>query len=49
VIADLGLDTTFETFGAVAAALALVVAASAWRLRPAPADGVPVPGDAPPV
>jgi predicted MFS family arabinose efflux permease len=36
VVTPLGLDTTFELFGAVVAALALVVALGAWRTRPAP-------------
>jgi MFS family permease len=35
VVEDLGLDQTFETFGVVVAALALVVAFEAWRTRPA--------------
>ena len=34
LITPLGLDTTFEVFGAVVAALALVVAGEAWRTRP---------------
>ena len=34
LITPLGLDTTFEIFGAVVAALALVVAGEAWRTRP---------------
>ena len=34
LITPLGLDTTFEVFGAVVAGLALVVAAEAWRTRP---------------
>jgi predicted MFS family arabinose efflux permease len=34
LIGPLGLDTTFEVFGAVVAVLALVVAAEAWRTRP---------------
>ena len=38
LIGPLGLDTTFEVFGAVVAVLALVVAAEAWRTRP---RGVP--------
>ena len=33
-VTPLGLDTTFEVFGAVVAALALVVAFEAWRTRP---------------
>ena len=37
LVAPLGLDTTFELFGAVVAGLALVVAAEAWRTRPVPA------------
>ncbi len=35
VVDDLGLEQTFETFGSVVAALALVVAFEAWRTRPA--------------
>ena len=38
LITPLGLDTTFEVFGAVVAGLALVVAGEAWRTRP---RGVP--------
>jgi MFS family permease len=34
-VTHLGLDTTFETFGGIVAAIALVVAALAWRTRPA--------------
>jgi len=33
-VTPLGLDSTFEIFGSVVAALALVVAAQAWRTRP---------------
>lgn len=33
----LGLNTTFETLGSAVAALALLVAAQAWRTRPRPA------------
>jgi MFS family permease len=36
VVGSLGLHTTFEAFGLVVAALALVVAAEAWRQRPEP-------------
>jgi MFS family permease len=36
LVTPLGLDTTFEVFGAVVAVLALVVAFEAWRTRPAP-------------
>jgi MFS family permease len=36
VVGDLGLERTFESFGIVVAALALVVAFEAWRTRPAP-------------
>jgi predicted MFS family arabinose efflux permease len=36
-VTPLGLEATFEVFGAVVAALALVVAAQAWRTRPRPA------------
>lgn len=35
VVTHLGLQTTFETFGSIVAAIALVVAAEAWRTRPA--------------
>jgi hypothetical protein len=35
VVEDLGLERTFETFGLVVAALALVVSFEAWRTRPA--------------
>jgi hypothetical protein len=35
VVTHLGLDTTFEVFGAVVAGIALIVAAEAWRTRPA--------------
>jgi hypothetical protein len=34
VVTHLGLDTTFEVFGAVVAGVALIVAAEAWRTRP---------------
>ena len=37
LVEPLGLQTTFEIFGSVVAALALAVAAEAWRTRPAPA------------
>jgi hypothetical protein len=36
LVTPLGLTTTFEVFGAAAAALALVVAFEAWRTRPQP-------------
>jgi predicted MFS family arabinose efflux permease len=35
LVDDLGLATTFEVFGGIAAALALVVAVGAWHTRPA--------------
>ncbi len=35
LVTPLGLTTTFEVFGSVVAALALVVALGAWRTRPA--------------
>jgi MFS family permease len=35
VSTHIGLETTFETFGSVVAAIALVVAFEAWRTRPA--------------
>ena len=34
VVTPLGLQTTFEIFGSVVAAIALVVALEAWRTRP---------------
>jgi predicted MFS family arabinose efflux permease len=34
IVTRLGLESTFETFGSVVAALALVVAFEAWRTRP---------------
>jgi hypothetical protein len=34
VVTDLGLQSTFEIFGSVVAALALAVAFEAWRTRP---------------
>jgi predicted MFS family arabinose efflux permease len=37
VVTPLGLEPTFELFGSVIAGLALVVAAEAWRTRPAAA------------
>lgn len=37
-VTPLGLETTFEIFGAVVAALALLVAFQAWRTRPRPAE-----------
>ncbi len=36
LVTPLGLDATFEIFGSVIAALALVVAFEAWRTRPRP-------------
>jgi MFS family permease len=36
LVTPLGLDATFELFGSVIAALALVVAFEAWRTRPRP-------------
>lgn len=41
VITHLGLETTFETFGSVVAAIALVVAVEAWRTRPGRQISVP--------
>jgi MFS family permease len=35
VVTHLGLQSTFEVFGSVVAAIALVVALEAWRSRPA--------------
>jgi MFS family permease len=46
VVGSLGLDTTFETFGSVVAAIALVVALEAWRTRP-PRRAVDEPAVAP--
>src|SRR3954468_16624516 len=37
LVTPLGLEATFELFGSVVAGLALVLAAMAWRTRPAPA------------
>jgi MFS family permease len=37
VVTPLGLESTFEIFGSVVAALALLVALEAWRQRPQPA------------
>jgi MFS family permease len=34
VVSHLGLETTFETFGSVVAAIAVIVAVEAWRTRP---------------
>jgi hypothetical protein len=39
LVTPLGLDTTFELFGGVVAALALVVAFEAWRTRPVSRPG----------
>jgi MFS family permease len=36
VVTHLGLQSTFETFGSVVAAIALIVAFEAWRTRPVP-------------
>ncbi len=36
LVTPLGLDATFEIFGSVIAALALIVAFEAWRTRPRP-------------
>jgi hypothetical protein len=36
VVNDLGLETTFEVFGSVVAAIAIAVAVTAWRTRPRP-------------
>jgi membrane protein implicated in regulation of membrane protease activity len=35
VVTHLGLESTFEIFGSVVAAVALIVAFEAWRTRPA--------------
>jgi len=34
VVTHLGLQSTFETFGSIVAAIALIVAFEAWRTRP---------------
>ena len=34
VVTHLGLHATFETFGSIVAAIALAMAAEAWRTRP---------------
>src|SRR5262249_8056250 len=34
VVSHLGVETTFETFGSIVSAVALVVAFEAWRTRP---------------
>jgi Ca2+/Na+ antiporter len=39
VVTHLGLQSTFETFGSVVSAIALIVAFEAWRTRPAARDG----------
>ena len=44
-VGHLGLETTFEIFGAIVAAIALLVAFQAWRTRPA---GRPATGSATP-
>ncbi|MGZ6623350.1 MAG: MFS transporter [Solirubrobacteraceae bacterium] len=36
LVSDLGLETTFEAFGSVIAAIAIAVAWAAWRTRPRP-------------
>lgn len=41
VVTHLGLDSTFELFGSIAAAIALVVALEAWRTRPRPLGAQP--------
>jgi len=41
LVPSMGLEATFELFGSLAAAVALVVALEAWRTRPAEARGVP--------
>jgi protein-S-isoprenylcysteine O-methyltransferase Ste14 len=35
VVSHLGLQSTFEIFGSIVAGIALIVAAEAWRTRPA--------------
>jgi predicted MFS family arabinose efflux permease len=45
-VTPLGLETTFELFGGIVAALALVVAAEAWRTRPVAARLAPQAGSA---
>jgi hypothetical protein len=34
VVSHIGLRSTFETFGSIVAAIALIVAFEAWRTRP---------------
>jgi MFS family permease len=41
VVTHLGLNSTFELFGSIAALLALVVALEAWRTRPRPLGDQP--------
>lgn len=41
VVTHLGIDSTFEIFGSVVAAIALVVAAEAWRTRPRVVSSTP--------
>lgn len=45
-VTHLGLETTFETFGSVVAAVALVVSAEAWRTRPRTHRAAPAPARA---
>jgi MFS family permease len=42
-VAPLGLESTFEILGSIAAAIALVVAVEAWRTRPRAAFSQPAP------
>ena len=44
LVTPLGLEPTFEIFGSAIAAVALVVAAEAWRSRPRPAVVPACPG-----
>jgi MFS family permease len=46
LVTPLGLQPTFEIFGSVIAALALVVAGLAWRTRPRPREAALVPAAA---
>jgi MFS family permease len=48
VVTHIGLESTFETFGSIVSAIALIVAFEAWRTRPvardlSPANRQPVP------
>ena len=47
-VTRIGLEQTFEVFGAVVGVLAVLVALEAWRTRPLPAPGGAVSGAAVP-